>query len=211
MKTPAFSLRLLMLFTAALFTLTSLTGCDKPAEESAKAKPGVTVTIDAVAEGATGFVAGTAMSARTVYVFFDAQCPHCGALWAAAKPLKSQARFVWIPVALLNDASANQGAALLAAGNPVEAMDAHETLLTAHKGGTPAPEATEAQKAVIAKNTSLFTGFGFNSIPTVVALNAQTGKLVTQEGSVSTETLAAVLGLTLPAAPAPAAPASASL
>ena len=30
------------------------------------------------------------------YVFFDPQCPHCAVLWKSARPLKSQARFVWI-------------------------------------------------------------------------------------------------------------------
>ena len=75
---------------------------------------------------AKGFTVGSEMTVRRVFVFFDPQCPHCAELWQAAKPLKSQARFVWIPVGVMNEASTAQGAALLAAPDPVAAMDAHE-------------------------------------------------------------------------------------
>ena len=158
----------------------------------------------AIAAEAKGFSVGSSVSARTVYVFFDAQCPHCGELWEAAKPLKSQARFVWIPVGLLNPSSTSQGAALLAANDPVAAMDAHEASLLARQGGMTATGESDALKAAIGKNTELFSRFGFTSIPAIVALNAQSGALVTQEGAMPTAALAALLGLQLPAAqPAP--------
>ena len=35
----------------------------------------------------TGFTVGNMMAVRQIYVFFDPQCPHCGHLWEAAKPL----------------------------------------------------------------------------------------------------------------------------
>lgn len=142
------------------------------------------------------------MSARTVYVFFDAQCPHCGALWNAAKPLRSQARFVWIPVGIINASSTAQGATLLAAADPVAAMDEHETSLLAKQGGISAAANLDAQKASVAKNTELMTRFGFASIPTIVGTHAQTGALVTQEGSMPTAALANLLGLQVPASPA---------
>jgi thiol:disulfide interchange protein DsbG len=86
------------------------------------------------------------MSKRTVYIFFDAQCPHCAMLWESAKPLKSQAKFVWIPVGLLNAASTAQGATLLAAGDPVAAMDEHETSMRAGRGGISAAATPTAKK-----------------------------------------------------------------
>ena len=52
------------------------------------------------------------------------------ALWEAAKPLKSQARFVWIPVGLLGDKSVSQGAAILNAADPVAAMEQNVRTLT---------------------------------------------------------------------------------
>lgn len=156
------------------------------------------VSTAAIAAEASGFTMGSAISARTVYVFFDPQCPHCAALWGAARPLKSQAKFVWIPVALMNKTSEGQGAALLAAPNPVAAMDEHEASMTAQKGGIVPSGNLDAQKALVAKNTELMKRFGFASIPTIVAQHAQTGALVTQEGSVPTPVLAKLLGLDVP-------------
>ena len=175
-----------------------MSGCnDAPKPTVAKAGASA-VSVAAVAAGATGFVVGAPMSARTVYVFFDSQCSHCGALWYAAKPLTSQAKFVWIPVGLLNSASTSQGAALLAAADPAAAMDAHEASMLAKGGGIGALNATDAQKALVAKNTALLNSFGFGSIPTIVGTHAQTGALVTQEGAVSTAALATLLGLQPP-------------
>src|SRR5690606_340940 len=120
-----------------------------------------------IAAEARGFAVGSAVSARTVYVFFDAQCPHCTALWEAAKPLKTQARFVWIPVGILNPSSTAQGATLLAAKDPVAAMNEHEASMKAQAGGISAARDIDAQKADVARNTALLTRFGFGSIPTI--------------------------------------------
>ena len=157
----------------------------------------------AMAEQATGFTAGSQMSARTAYVFFDAQCPHCGALWNAAKPLKSQIKFVWVPVSLINPSSTSQGATLLAAADPVAAMDEHEASLLARQGGISAGSNLDAHKASIAKNTELMTRFGFASVPVVIGTHAQTGALVTREGAMPTAALASLLGLQMPAAQPP--------
>lgn len=179
-----------------------LAGCnDAPSTgQSAPTKAAsAQVSLAAVATEAEGFTVGTAMSARTVYVFFDAQCPHCATLWKNAKPLKSQAKFVWIPVGLINPSSTAQGATLLAAQDPVAAMDEHEASLQAQRGGISAGRNLDAKKAVLAKNTELFNRFGFSSVPTIVGTHAQTGALVTQEGALSTASLATFLGLQAPA------------
>jgi thiol:disulfide interchange protein DsbG len=177
--------------------LVGLAGCnDSPtsASSSSKAAPRP-VTTSTIAAEATGFTVGSAMSARTVYVFFDAQCPHCSELWRNARPLKSKAKFVWIPVGLLNNASTAQGAALLAASDPVAAMDQHEASMLAKGGGISASGAGDAKKEAITKNTALLNQFGFSSIPTIVGTHAQTGALVTNEGSMSTAALTNFLGL----------------
>jgi thiol:disulfide interchange protein DsbG len=198
-----------LLMAAALATpFLLLAGCsDSPApgaaDQSSKSAP-APVSMAAMAEQATGFTFGSQMSARTVYVFFDAQCPHCGALWNAAKPLKSQARFVWIPVGIINASSTAQGATLLAAADPVAAMDEHENSLLARQGGISAAANLDAQKASVAKNTELMTRFGFTSIPAIIGTHAQTGALVTQEGAMSTAALASLLGLQMAANPSAA-------
>ncbi|HUR90557.1 MAG TPA: thioredoxin fold domain-containing protein [Ramlibacter sp.] len=169
------------------------------AQAGAAAAQSSGVSTDAIASEAQGFTVGPTMSARTVYVFFDAQCPHCSAQWYAAKPLKPQAKFVWIPVRLLNDNSGAQGAAILAAKDPAAAMDEHEAAMMDHKGGIKAASGAAAQEAAIKKNTDLFTRYQFASVPTLVTKNAQTGAVVTHEGALKTEDLAAFVGVPVPA------------
>ena len=197
---PAMTFKSFGIFPAALIAASLLlSGCnDTPGTAPAKVAS-TPVSVAAIAAEAKGFTVGATMSTRTVYVFFDAQCPHCGALWEAAKPLKSQAKFVWIPVGILNASSTAQGATLLAAKDPVAAMDEHEASLLARGGGISAGSDIDAQKAAVAKNTELMNRFGFGSIPTIVGTHAQTGALVTQEGSMPTAALAALLGLQAPA------------
>ncbi|MDP1566513.1 MAG: DsbC family protein [Polaromonas sp.] len=189
------------ILSAALFAASLLLAGCKEAPDASKppaAAASTPVSVAAVAAEAKGFSVGSAMSTRTVYVFFDTQCPHCTALWEAAKPLKSQARFVWIPVGLLNPSSTAQGATLLAARDPVAAMDEHEASMTAKGGGISAASGIDAQKADVAKNTELLTRFGFGSIPTIIGNHAETGALITQEGSMPTAALAGLLGLKVP-------------
>jgi thiol:disulfide interchange protein DsbG len=186
---------------AALVAAAALVACSKeeappPAAAAAPASQGV--TIEAIQSDAQGFTVGSPMSVRTVYVFFDAQCPHCSALWYAAKPLKSQAKMVWIPVRLLNDNSATQAAAILASKDPVAAMDEHEASMMDKKGGIKPQGDVTAQLAIVKKNTELFTRFGFSSVPSLVTKNAQTGAVVTHEGAFQTPELAAFLGVQAP-------------
>ena len=204
MMSPSFSKRLSVTLIAASLLLAacgeSPSSPSNSPSASAKA-PATPVSIAAITAEAQGFLVGSQMSARTVYVFFDAQCAHCGALWNAAKPLKSQVKFVWIPVGLLNPSSTTQGAALLAAKDPAAAMDEHETSLLAKQGGISAGAGLDAQKAAVAKNTALMTKFGLASVPSIVGVHAQTGALVVKEGSMPTAALASSLGLSVPSEP----------
>jgi thiol:disulfide interchange protein DsbG len=173
---------------AVLFVAAALTACgkeDAPSTSSSGAPAAQTsqaVTTEAIEAGAQGFTVGSPMSARTVYVFFDAQCPHCGQLWYSAKPLKSQAKFVWLPIRLLNDSSEAQAAAILASKDPAAAMDEHEASMMDRKGGIKPEGDLAAQRAIVKRNTELFNKFGFGSVPSLVTKNAQTGAVVTHEG-----------------------------
>ena len=194
-------------FTVVALAATVLLGACKDQANTPTATQTSTspVSITAIQTQAKGFSVGVPMSARTVYVFFDPQCPHCTALWVAAKPLKNQIRFLWIPVGLLNPSSAAQGATILATPDPEVAMDAHEASMSAHSGGISASRDIDVQKAAVAQNTQLLNRFGFTSIPTIVATHAQTGAVITQEGTMSTAALASFVGLQLPEAASAAA------
>ncbi|MES2976138.1 MAG: thioredoxin fold domain-containing protein [Pseudomonadota bacterium] len=191
-----------LLAAALLSSVLALAACkdgaDKPAGSVPAAARTTPVSIAEIAAEARGFTAGQPMSARTVYVFFDPQCPHCAILWNSAKPLKSQAKFVWIPVGLLNGSSAPQGAALLASTDPVAAMDAHERSMSEKGGGISATGDLDAMKAAVVANTKLLDRYQFNSVPTIVANNAITGALVVKEGALPTDQLAELLGLQVP-------------
>ncbi len=152
-------------------------------------------SVEAIEQQAKGFSVGPAMAARVIYVFFDPQCPHCAALWEAVRPLRTQARFVWIPVALLNDKSAPQGAAILNAPDPVAAMDRHESSLRSQQGGIAAMGVTAEQKAIIEGNTRLMNSFGFASVPTAVGKHATSGEVVVMEGSAPGPAVAQRFGL----------------
>lgn len=187
---------------AAAAAVVALAACSKQeggAQPAAPAAGTTPVSLEKIASDAKGFNVGSTMSTRVVYVFFDAQCPHCAALWEAAKPLKAQARFVWIPVGLLGDKSFTQGAAILNAADPVAAMEQNETSVREHTGGISAMGVTDAQTQDVRKNTQLFTAFGFGGVPAVVGKNAVTGELVTIDGALGTQPLAQRLGLNAPA------------
>lgn len=189
-----------VLLTAAAAGLV-LAGCGKESSTSAGGTSGgapVPVTVEAIAAEAKGFNVGSTMSTRVIYVFFDTQCPHCAVLWEAAKPLRPQARFVWIPVGLIGDKSVAQGAAIISAADPIATMDENEKSVTAKTGGIAAMGVPDAQKDIVKKNTELFNRFGFTGVPTIVGKHAQTGEIVTIEGSLPASGLAQRLGLNQP-------------
>ncbi len=191
-----------ILAPALVACLLALAGCkdnkaDLPAGSTPPPARTTPVSVDTIAAEARGFTVGQAMSARTIYVFFDPQCPHCAALWDASRPLRPQARWVWIPVGLLNGNSTPQGAALLAATDPVAAMDGHEASMRNSTGGIRPMGDLDAQKAAVEGNTKLLDRFQFSSVPTLVAA-APGGGVTVKEGSLPTAELAAAFGLQVP-------------
>jgi thiol:disulfide interchange protein DsbG len=186
----------LALALALCMGLASCSKQDTPTAPAATASITPAQSFDVVAKDGKGFTAGAMMSAQTVYVLFDAQCPHCGALWNASLPLQKKVKFVWIPVSLMNSKSTLQGAALLAAANPVELMSAHEAALLAGNGGMVADANPSAEaQAAIKSNTLLFNALGATSVPYIVAKNARSGAVVTNSGALQTPALAAFLGV----------------
>lgn len=193
------------LSTLALATgLLALPACSPKQETPSAATPASPTAApldayDQVAKQAKGFTAGALMSANTVYVLFDPQCPHCGHLWQAAQPLLKKTKFVWVPVGIMNAKSAPQGAALLMAANPVELMTAHETSLLAGTGGTSASSSVpdDIEKA-IKQNTQVFNTLGAASVPMIVAKHAKSGAVITRMGALDTAGLVAFLGVDQP-------------
>lgn len=180
----------------------TLVACSKDEAVGPSASPGDSAPIapdqahDVLTAEAKGFTVGALMSAHPVYVLFDPQCPHCARLWEASEPLLGKVKFIWVPVAILNAKSAPQGAALLTAASPKDAMAEHETLLLSNQGGISASaQVPDEVMNSIKRNTVLFNRLGAESVPFIVARNLRTGQLVTQSGAMPTEALAELIGL----------------
>ncbi len=186
-------------FLAGLFALClGLAACSKQ-EPAPSAAPKRSPSVEIVSAEAKGFTAGAMMNSNPVYVFFDAQCGHCARLWTVSVPLHKKAKFVWIPVGLLNATSSSQGAALLSAADPAQSMMEHEKSMTAGQGGisasaSVAPAIEEALKS----NTRLFNNLGIESVPFTITRNLRTGTTVTRAGSMDTAALAALIGVDAP-------------
>ncbi len=189
-----------LLTTTLACALLLLAACSPQNDTNASAAtakpPKQEVTIEAVTANTKGFTVGAMLSATTVYVFFDPQCPHCGHLWQASMALQKKVRFVWIPVAWINTSSLPQGAALLTATDPLALMTEHEASILAGTHGIAAPASVAPDiEQSIKGNTKMLTGFGAESVPFFVTKNARTGQLIQHEGAMSTVELAALLGV----------------
>jgi len=186
--------------------LASLAACSKSSEAPAPGAPAAAPaaaaaggnprqTFDAAARG-TGFTVGQPMSARSVQVFFDPQCPHCATLWVAARPLHDRIRMVWMPVAFISPKSAPQGALILGAQDPVALMNTHETLLASGQGGLAVPGAGDPDLlSKVRANTDLWRTLDGNSVPFMVYRAGAEGPYGTQSGGMPTAQLAQLLGL----------------
>lgn len=180
----------------------TLSACSRDEAVDASASPGDSASIardqapDALAAEARGFAVGALLGAHPVYVLFDPQCPHCARLWESSQPLLGKVKFIWVPVAIINAKSAPQGAALLTAASPKDAMAKHETLMLSNQGGlAAAAQVPDEVMNSIKRNTLLFNRLGAESVPFIVARNLRTGQVVTHSGAMPTETLAELIGL----------------
>ncbi len=190
---------------ASLLVIATLLVSACSQQDSSKSEPAPAkaakqaISLETIAAQAKGFTVGSMMSANTVYVFFDAQCPHCGHLWEASLPFQKKVKFVWIPVGWINASSVAQGAALLTATNPGALMSEHEASLLAKKGGISAPSSIppEIEQAIKA-NTQLLGSFGAEAVPFIVARDLKSGQTVSRDGAMSTQALAGFLGIEAP-------------
>ena len=187
---------------ASLLVIATLLVSACSQQDSSKSEPAPAkaakqaISLETIAAQAKGFTVGSMMSANTVYVFFDAQCPHCGHLWQASLPLHKKAKFQWIPVAWINASSLTQGAALLASADPMALMTEHEASLLGGRGGIAASASVPAEvEQSIKANTQLLGSFGAESVPYVVAKNMRTGETRGREGALTTQALADLIGV----------------
>lgn len=115
-----------------------------------------------------GFTTGQGEGAPAAVIFFDARCPHCTRLWSDARRMDGSIRLRWVPVVLLSPASARQAAALLRAGDPSAAMDAHAQSLAAGGEGIAAEEPDDAETRALKENTASLRAMEVASVPAIL-------------------------------------------
>ncbi len=112
---------------------------------------------------------------RVVYIFFDPNCPYCHKLYEALRPQMAEEdlQLRWIPVGMLTPTSQGKAAAILQAGNPLEALRYNEDNFNFSDNGpgggiTPATAITDQIRLDLAANLSLLQGQNIFAVPVVV-------------------------------------------
>jgi thiol:disulfide interchange protein DsbG len=168
---------------------------EKPAASAPAAAPDAAQAYERASK-ASGFSVGALMAANTVYVFFDPACPHCAHLWEQSQPLLKRLKMVWLPVGILRKTSAPQGAAILSASDPAQAMALNEASVLARGPGIEVPAHLAADAlAKVEANTKLFNELGADSVPYIVFKNGKSGQYGSRAGAASTDELAALAGI----------------
>lgn len=190
---------ILLAAPAALFALSGC-GNDSPSSSASGPKDGApspdAPTFDELSSIVNGFSVGSTMAAARAFVFFDPNCPSCGMFWNEIKPLLKLMHFTWVPVGLIAPNSAKQGAAILEAANPVEAMEDHKVKLLKRLPGITAMNVTDETLALIETNTAVFSLLGADAVPFTLG-RAGSGASVKLVGGKPASFVAAQFGLTL--------------
>ncbi len=125
---------------------------------------------------------------RVAYLFTDMACPYCASLWQNMQPMVNdpdntlQVRHIIVGL-IHPKRSFTQGAAVLAARNPADALARHETQF--QQGGIrplePVPPAVRSQ---IHSNTGLMITLGLRGTPTLF-YPGRSGKWYSASGVIS--------------------------
>jgi thiol:disulfide interchange protein DsbG len=129
---------------------------------------------------------GSAHPRHVIYVFMDANCPYCHALWLALKPYdRSGLQMRAVLVGVISASSPGKAAAIFDAADPAAALRMNEARWGrgVDPGGGIAPVAHPSGKDLreLAHNEALMQAFGFEGTPGLVFADAQ-GKVYTVGG-----------------------------
>ncbi len=129
---------------------------------------------------------GSAHPRHVIYVFMDANCPYCHALWLALKPYyRSGLQVREVLVGVISASSPGKAAAIFDAADPAAALRMNEARWGhgVNPGGGIAPISHPSAKDMreLAHNEALMQAFGFEGTPGLVLANAR-GKVYTIGG-----------------------------
>jgi thiol:disulfide interchange protein DsbG len=117
---------------------------------------------------------------HVITIFFDANCPYCHELYLALRPKigKNGLEIRWVPVAVLTPSSVTKAAAILQAGDRLQAFRENENAYgkgpTGQGGGiAPAAEVSSATSAILNANNALLAATRSPGVPTLLYRNKQ--------------------------------------
>lgn len=130
---------------------------------------------------------------KKLFVFFDPQCPHCAKLWENFQdPSLKDVNVVWIPVAVINEKSQDQGASLLTSNDPVSLLKEHESLMVDKKFDEANAKfdaltkgISKAKEEDVLQNTQLFMKTGATGVPLILKLSKDKTTIVGAPGELS--------------------------
>lgn len=124
-----------------------------------------------------------------VRIAFDSQCTDGHKLWFALNALASRVAITWYPVAVMNRRSESQGAALLAAVDPVASMEAHLAAYASPSAGllVDAQAISDELRDAVWLNTNLLRRAGALSVPVGVLEDSSGQVLVFDERAKSAD------------------------
>ena len=137
---------------------------------------------------------GKADAPRVVYLFSDPNCPYCNMFWQQARPWveSGKVQLRHIMVGIIREDSPGKSAALLAAKDPAQALQAHEKAGKAStlKALDKVPEAVQKK---LEANMALMEELGLAATPAIFYQDEQ-GQLQSQQGAPRPEMLGKILG-----------------
>lgn len=142
---------------------------------------------------------GSAHPRHVIYVFMDANCPYCRALWMALKPhYRSGLQVRDILVGVISASSPGKAAAIWDAADPSAALGVNETRwgLGPDAGGGIAPVAHPSSEDMhkLAHNEALMQAFGIEGTPGLVFCDAG-GRVYVVDGLPDRNALAQIVSL----------------
>lgn len=144
-------------------------------------------------------------NSKTLYMFFDPNCPFCHLAWLALQPYRQQGLEVrWIPVAYIKPDSRNRAAALLSASSHRQPLLLERNM---KEFGQPLPELdktpNDLEREQLQANMDLMQALGINGTPGWVWQDTK-GELQTHTGMLRLPRLPGITGLPAQEHPEPA-------
>ncbi len=170
-------------FAVACVTVALVLGTAAPLAQAQSA----TARAQLLALQQTNWIAeGSAHPRHVIYVFMDANCPYCHALWLALKPYYKMGLQVRnILVGVISASSPGKAAAIFNAANPSAALRLNERLwnhgIAAGGGIAPAAHPSAKDLRELDHNEDLMQAFGFEGTPGLVLADSQ-GRILTLDG-----------------------------